>query len=237
MSTTLSAGQAIAYAPASVRAFESAGRRILNIFVAALGLLVSAPLMLCIAALIKLTSRGPVLFCQTRIGLDRRSGRSANGGRFVKNGRNVDYGGRPFTIYKFRTMYTQHCDRQDQVWARPDDERVTTVGRVLRRLRLDELPQLLNVLLGDMNVVGPRPEQPEIFLRLREQLPGYTARQRVRPGITGLAQVERMYDRTLDDVRQKVALDVDYIRRQSVRTDFTIMLRTPGVMLRRKNGW
>jgi lipopolysaccharide/colanic/teichoic acid biosynthesis glycosyltransferase len=234
MASTLSARHELAaYTPASRRSFESGWRRSLNVAVATLGLVLAVPLLLIIAALIKLTSRGPVLFCQTRIGLDRRVSSATRGNAR----RTTDYGGRPFTIYKFRTMYLEHCDRPQQVWARPDDERVTPIGRVLRRTRLDELPQLFNVVLGDMNVVGPRPEQPLIFQRLREQLPGYAVRQRVRPGITGLAQVERTYDRTVDDVREKLALDLDYIAQQSARTDLAIMLRTPAVMLGRKNGW
>jgi lipopolysaccharide/colanic/teichoic acid biosynthesis glycosyltransferase len=140
-------------------------------------------------------------------------------------------------MYKFRTMVTRDAARQ--VWARPDDPRVTAVGRVLRKFRLDELPQLWNVLRGHMNLVGPRPEQPDIALQLRDQIDGYALRSRVRPGITGWAQVNLPYDRCLDDVRRKVALDLEYIRRQSLTADFAIMLRTPAVMLglRRRLGW
>src|SRR5690606_22550363 len=116
-----------------------------------------------------------------------------NGGRENENWRRrVDYGGRLFRIYKFRTMRVSSEERQ--VWARQNDPRVTPIGRVLRQYRLDELPQLFNVLKGDMNVVGPRPEQPEIALRLREQIDGYTNRHRVPPGITGWAQVNLDYD-------------------------------------------
>src|SRR3989454_4052397 len=211
---------------------ERPGRRLLNISVAAVGLVLALPLMLLIGLLIKLTSRGPVLFKQTRVGLDRRA-LSRMGGN---TRRRIDLGGHPYTMYKFRTMYVDHRSTDRQVWAQPDDARVTPIGRLLRRFRLDELPQLVNVLKGDMNVVGPRPEQPAIFVHLREQIEGYQRRQRVRPGITGWAQINLSYDRTVDDVRRKVSLDLDYIRRQSALEDLRIMVRTPRVMLGRR-GW
>ena len=206
-------------------------RRVLNVAVAATGLVVTAPLIALIAVAIRLTSPGPILFRQPRIGLDRRRGFGGNSRRVV------DLGGQPFTIYKFRTMRPSADGTAEQVWATPDDPRVTRLGRVLRKYRLDELPQLYNVLLGDMNVVGPRPEQPAIFAELRQQVPGYPLRQRVRPGITGWAQINLRYDRTIDDVRKKVAFDLDYIRRQSGREDLKIMLRTLPVMLFRRGGW
>jgi lipopolysaccharide/colanic/teichoic acid biosynthesis glycosyltransferase len=141
-------------------------------------------------------------------------------------------------MYKFRTMCAERSSgANQQVWAQPDDLRVTAIGRVLRKLRLDELPQLLNVLCGDMNVVGPRPEQPAIFVYLREQIEGYQRRQRVRPGITGWAQVNQAYDRSVDDVRRKVTLDLQYIRHQSALEDLKIMLRTPVVMLLGRGAW
>ncbi|PYP11792.1 MAG: sugar transferase, partial [Gemmatimonadetes bacterium] len=127
-------------------------RRALNLVIAAVALLLAFPLMAIIAVLIKLTSRGPVLFTQQRIGLDRRAlGEPAGNFR-----RHADDGGRTFTMYKFRTMRVDG-GASSQVWAQRDDPRVTPLGRVLRKLRLDELPQLWNVLVGDMNVVGPRP--------------------------------------------------------------------------------
>ena len=124
-----------------------------------------------------------------------------------------------------------------EVWASPDDPRVTAVGRILRLYRLDELPQLVNVLRGEMNVVGPRPEQPTIFARLRTQVDRYEQRQRVRPGITGWAQVNHHYDRSLEDVRRKLQLDLEYISRQSVLEDVKILIRTPLVMLGTKGAW
>jgi lipopolysaccharide/colanic/teichoic acid biosynthesis glycosyltransferase len=204
-------------------------RRVLNVLVALVGLIALAPLMLIIAALVKLTSPGPILYCQTRVGVDRRS---TTGGNFR---RRIDYGGKLFTIYKFRTMRVASPEAK-QVWAQKDDPRITTIGRVLRKFRLDELPQLINVLRGEMNVVGPRPEQPNIFLQLREQIDRYQERQRVLPGITGWAQVNQDYDSTLDDVRRKLALDLEYANRRSVTEDLRIMLRTVPVMVFRNDG-
>jgi len=212
---------------------ERPGRRLLNIAVATVGCVLALPFMLVIALLIKLTSRGPMLFRQTRIGLDRRA-LSRMGGN---TRRRIDLGGQPYTMYKLRTMCLDDRGVDRQVWAQPDDARVTPIGRLLRRLRLDELPQLFNVLKGDMNVVGPRPEQPEIFVHLREQIEEYQRRQRVRPGITGWAQIHQGYDRSIDDVRRKVAYDLEYVRRQSAREDLSIMLRTLPVMLGRRGAW
>jgi lipopolysaccharide/colanic/teichoic acid biosynthesis glycosyltransferase len=216
----------------SRRTHGDGGRRVLNVVIATLGLVLAFPLMVAIAVLIKLTSRGPVLFTQPRVGLDRRALSRAGG----NTRRHFDYGGRPFTMYKFRTMRLDD-GTTPQVWAQRDDPRVTAVGRVLRKFRLDELPQLWNVIVGDMNVVGPRPEQPTIFLELREQIEGYQRRQRVRPGITGWAQVNLAYDRSVDDVREKLGYDLEYIRRRSALEDFKIMLLTPAVMLGRRGGW
>src|SRR2546428_5552697 len=212
---------------------ERPGRRMLNLAVAAVGLVLALPLMLLIALLIKLTSRGPVLFKQARVGLDRRA-LSRMGGN---TRRRIDLGGHPYTMYKFRTMYVDHRNADRQVWAQPDDARVTRIGGLLRRFRLDEVPQLVNVLKGDMNVVGPRPEQPAIFVHLREQIEGYQRRQRVRPGITGWAQIHQGYDRSVDDVRQKLTFDLEYVRRQSAPQDLKIMLRTLPVMVLGRGAW
>jgi len=209
------------------------GRRALNVLLATTALVLAAPLMLAIAALIKLTSRGPVLYTQTRVGLDRRRHRgSGDNWR-----RSDDCGGRPFRIYKFRTMCHSSTAPDAQVWASPDDPRVTALGRVLRQYRLDELPQLLNVVRGDMNLVGPRPEQPQIFQQLRARIDGYHHRQRVRPGITGWAQVNQSYDTSVEDVRRKVALDLEYVSRQSTWADVKILLRTIPVVVLRRGAW
>ena len=200
------------------------GRRFLNVLVALVGILLTGPLMLVLAALVKLTSRGPVFYSQTRVGLDRRRGAI----RPPASRRQADVGGQPFTIFKFRTMYVH---KSDEVWATENDPRITPLGRILRKYRLDELPQLFNVLFGDMNVVGPRPEQPKIFARLRDEIEHYPQRQQVRPGITGWAQINQHYDRDLDDVRRKVELDLEYVERQSFVEDLTIMARTIPVMI------
>jgi len=205
-------------------------RRALNVVVAAVGLVLSAPVLLLIAVAVKLTSRGPVLYRQQRVGLDLRT---SNGGN---RRRRVDLGGRPFTIYKFRTMRVAESGDEAQVWASEGDPRITPIGGFLRKTRLDELPQLLNVLLGDMNVVGPRPEQPQIFQTLREAVPSYSVRQRVRPGITGQAQITLHYDTCVDDVRKKVAADLDYIANQSLLEDLRIMALTAPVVIFRKGG-
>ena len=207
-------------------------RRALNFSIALLALAVVSPLLVLIALLIRLTSPGPVFYLQTRVGIDRR--------RYQVHGdtgrRRIDYGGRLFTIYKFRTMRVD-SDATREVWASPDDPRVTPVGRVLRKYRLDELPQLLNVLRGDMNIVGPRPEQPKIFADLRTSVARYARRQRVLPGITGWAQVNQSYDRTLADVRRKLQLDLEYIENCSAGADLKIMLRTIPVIVFQRGGW
>ncbi len=212
--------------------YEDRARRALNVAVASAGLIVSSPLMAMIAVLVKVTSKGPVFYRQTRIGLNRRAHGSDGG----NHRRSVDFGGKPFTIYKFRTMRAGES-ADSQVWASPDDPRVTRLGRILRKFRLDELPQLVNVLAGDMNVVGPRPEQPQIFADLRGQIHRYAERQRVLPGITGWAQINHHYDSSVEDVRRKVAYDLDYISRQSLAEDLKIMLLTAPTVVLRKGAW
>jgi lipopolysaccharide/colanic/teichoic acid biosynthesis glycosyltransferase len=183
--------------------------------------------------LVRLSSRGPVLYTQVRVGFDRRTtARSSQNHRRERN-----LGGQPFTIYKFRTMRVDAEHQSGAVWAQQSDPRVTSIGRLLRQYRLDELPQLINVLRGEMNIVGPRPERPTIFAELREHIAEYPLRQRARPGITGLAQINHHYDRSLEDVRTKVHYDLEYIRRQSVAEDFRIMLKTVPVILLRRGGW
>lgn len=201
--------------------------RAVNIAVALLALVVLAPFALLIAVIIKLDSKGPVFYRQMRIGLDRRRPRSdAATGR-----RAADMGGRPFTIYKFRTMRIDAEDGTGPVWASREDSRTTRVGRFLRRYRLDEIPQFLNVLKGDMSVVGPRPERPSFVQRLRREIDDYGLRQRVKPGITGWAQVNQEPDQTMDDVRCKLQYDLEYLRNRSLSFDLRIMLRTLPVML------
>ena len=208
-------------------------RRAVNFVVALIGLILTAPVLLLVALLVRLTSKGPVIYTQTRVGLDRR-----DGGPDSHNRRRLeDVGGKPFRIYKFRTMTVQAENGSGAVWAQHNDPRVTWIGRYLRQYRLDELPQLVNVLKGEMNVVGPRPERPTIFRQLREHIDEYPLRQRAKPGITGLAQINHHYDRSIEDVRTKVTYDLEYIRKQSVREDLKIMFQTIPVMLFRRGGW
>jgi lipopolysaccharide/colanic/teichoic acid biosynthesis glycosyltransferase len=208
-------------------------RRSVNLLLALIAIVVTLPIMLLVALLVRLTSRGPVLYSQVRVGLDRRE--PVVGGQ--NHRRERDFGGKPFTIYKFRTMWVDAEHKSGAVWAQQGDPRVTPLGRLLRQYRLDELPQLFNVLRGDMNIVGPRPERPTIFAELREHIAEYPLRQRAKPGITGLAQINHHYDRSLEDVRTKVHYDLEYIRRQSVAEDFRIMLKTLPVVLLRRGGW
>lgn len=229
-----SAGVTVATRSRSARAAEIQDRlcRALSVVVALVGIVACAPLLLLIALLVRLTSPGPVLYTQVRVGVNRRRpGSPTNTGR-----RRFDHGGKLFRIYKFRTMYVG-SDRGAERWATPDDPRVTPLGRWLRRTRLDELPQLFNVLRGDMNIVGPRPEQPGIFNLLRERIDRYGERQRVLPGMTGLAQISQDYDATIDDVRRKLQYDLAYIERRTVLEDLRIMVKTIPVVFLRRGGW
>lgn len=212
---------------------ESLAVRALNVALAAFALVLLAPLFVAIAVAIKATSPGPVFYLQPRVGLDRRGRQGSR--RYDRRTR--DLGGRIFTIYKFRSMRDDAERDCGAVWATQSDLRVTAIGRVLRSTRLDELPQLINVVLGDMNIVGPRPERPSIFARLREDIAEYPLRQLARPGITGLAQISQSYDSCVDDVRRKVRFDLEYLERRSVREDLRIMVKTVPVMLFHRGGW
>jgi lipopolysaccharide/colanic/teichoic acid biosynthesis glycosyltransferase len=173
-------------------------------------LILTSPVIAVCAVLIKLTSSGPAFYSQERVGL----------------------GGRIFRILKLRTMRPDAEDGMGPVWANGDEDgRVTPVGRVLRRLHLDELPQFINVLRGEMSLIGPRPERPELVEQLKEQVPNYERRLSVKPGITGLAQVRNGYDRTVRDVRRKVRLDCLYIRRMCWWVDFLIIVGTFSAVL------
>lgn len=221
----------VAAEPPSIE--EHLARRLLNVCVAGLGIVLAAPIMAVVAVLVKLTSPGPVIYTQTRVGLDQRAhGPGADNRRRV-----ADLGGKPFRIYKFRTMRVNAESGTGAVWATPSDPRLTPVGGFLRKYRLDEIPQLFNVLKGDMNIVGPRPERPQLFASLKDSIDQYQLRQRAKPGITGLAQVSQQYDACLDDVRRKVRYDLEYLRRRSLAQDIWIMCKTVPVVLFRRGGW
>jgi lipopolysaccharide/colanic/teichoic acid biosynthesis glycosyltransferase len=208
---------------------SEAASRVFNFVVALILLVLVSPVMLLTALLIRLTSKGPIFYTQTRVGLDRRWNRT----RALRERRSEDLGGSPFTIYKFRSMRVDAEVNGQAVWAQKDDDRITLIGKIIRKTRADELPQFVNVLRGEMNIVGPRPERPSIFVRLRENIEEYPIRQRVKPGITGLAQISNPYDTCLDDVRRKVEYDLQYMRTQSIVEDLRIMAMTLPVMILR----
>jgi lipopolysaccharide/colanic/teichoic acid biosynthesis glycosyltransferase len=211
------------------------GSRVLNAALAIGALIVLAPVFLIVGILIKLTSPGPILYLQTRIGLDRR--RTPTRGSEAYDRRARDLGGRVFAIYKFRSMYIDAEARSGAVWATKGDPRITPLGRFMRKCRIDELPQFINVLKGEMNIVGPRPERPSIFQRLRTDIPDYPMRQMAKPGITGWAQINQCPDASLDDVRRKVHYDIEYLQRQGLAEDVMIMAKTVPVVLFRRTGW
>jgi lipopolysaccharide/colanic/teichoic acid biosynthesis glycosyltransferase len=221
------APRTVIFAAPELSLAHEAARRVLNIIAASVGLVLAAPIMLVVAIAVRVTSPGPIIYSQVRVGRDRR--RRAKGLGYPR--RANDLGGSPFRIYKFRTMRVDAEKGSGAVWASQNDPRVTPIGRVLRKYRLDELPQLLNVLLGDMNIVGPRPERPAIFQQLRGAITDYEYRQLARPGITGLAQVSQDYDSNVEDVKRKVQFDLTYIRRQGLFEDVRIMAKTVPVVL------
>ena len=207
--------------------------RVVNFVIAAVAVVVVAPIMGIVALAVKLTSPGPVFYTQTRVGLDQRRDRT----HALHERRRANVGGQPFTIFKFRSMRTDAESGSGAVWATMNDPRVTPIGNFLRKSRLDEFPQLFNVLKGDMNIVGPRPERPTIFAELRDQIPDYALRQCAKPGITGLAQINHTYDTCLDGVRVKVKYDLEYLGSATLMTDIRIMAVTVPVMLLRRGGW
>jgi lipopolysaccharide/colanic/teichoic acid biosynthesis glycosyltransferase len=197
--------QVIAPPPVRVGHFGyERAKRLFDLSVGSLMLLVAAPVVLLAWALVRLTSRGPGFYSQARVG------------RF----------GEPFVILKVRTMYHDCEARSGAKWSTKNDPRVTPVGRVLRKLHVDELPQLLNVLRGDMSLVGPRPERPEFVGPLSQSLPGYVDRLRVRPGLTGLAQIQLPPDSDLESVRRKLVLDRTYVARCGLGLDLRLMVGT-----------
>jgi lipopolysaccharide/colanic/teichoic acid biosynthesis glycosyltransferase len=202
--------------------------------VALILILLVSPLMLLCALVVKLGSpRGPILYRQERVGLDRRQ--MSDGPQLplaIRDRRRIPGLGRSFTILKFRTMVADAEKLTGPVWAVGGDPRITRVGRVMRQLRLDELPQLFNVLGGHMRLIGPRPERPHFVRQLAEHIPNYVQRLRVLPGITGLAQIEREYDGSVADVRRKVQYDLFYVQNRSGLLDLKILLRTIDVMVR-----
>lgn len=166
-------------------------KRAVDYFLAIAGLTIAAPVLLLMAIMVKLTSKGPVIYRQARVGLN----------------------GKIFKIYKLRTMRADAERNTGAVWAKADDDRVTAIGAILRKTHIDEIPQLFNVVKGQMSIVGPRPERPEMVRDLKLTIKDYEKRLRVLPGITGLAQVLHKYDENINDVRKKIKYDLFYIKR------------------------
>lgn len=206
--------------------------RTIDIVGACIGIIFSLPFLIVVPILIKLNSPGPVYYRQIRIGIDRRrrNRRVANIGhgenRRHADSRTQNLYGKPFVMYKFRTMKDNAERHSGAVWAIPEDPRITTVGRWLRKYHIDDVPQLWNVLKGEMSLVGPRPERPEIISKLIVAVPKYRQRLYVKPGITGLAQICLGYDTCLEDVKRKVKFDLFYVSHQSLRLYFSILLHT-----------
>lgn len=228
------APRAIIFETPELSPLHEGARRVVNVIVALLGLVLAAPVMLVVGIAVRLTSPGPVFYSQVRVGLDRRR----MGGLAGQPRRANDLGGKPFRIHKFRTMRVDAEKHSGAVWASQNDPRLSPIGGFLRKYRLDELPQLVNVLKGDMNIVGPRPERPSIFQQLNQSIPYYGARQLVKPGITGLAQVSQQYDQCMEDVKNKLRYDLEYVRQQGLWADVQIMAKTVPVVLGHKSlGW
>lgn len=225
--------------PRSFRVFK----RLFDIVGALTLMFLCFPLMATAAILVKLTSPGPMIYSQTRVGLNLRKKKSKdrrqterpysgeiNRRQPGRDRRELNNFGRPFTIYKFRTMRND-AEKNGARFATAGDARVTPVGKFLRRTRIDELPQLWNVLCGDMSLVGPRPERPEFMQQLSAHIPGYVDRLGLKPGLTGIAQVVNGYDNELDGFRKKVAYDLLYLQNCCLINDLKVMVRTLRVVI------
>lgn len=201
-------------------------------------LVLSMPLMAFVSLLIKFESPGPTVYRQERIGRNRRRTerrRSSDGNFFCDrrkaDRRGRDLAGRPFIIYKLRSMVNDAEKKTGAAWSTGDgDPRVTRIGRIIRKTHIDELPQLYNVVLGQMSFVGPRPERPAFIEELSRAIADYHDRLQVLPGITGLAQVRQQHDESVEDVRKKIQYDRQYIRNASLLYDIYIALQTVGLM-------
>jgi exopolysaccharide biosynthesis polyprenyl glycosylphosphotransferase len=189
--------------------WEKNVKRIIDIGVSMIALTVLSPFLLAIAAAIKLESKGPVFYIQERVG----------------------YRGSTFRLWKFRSMVADAEKACGPVWAGKNDTRVTRLGRIMRMTRIDEIPQLYNILKGDMSLVGPRPEREFFVEQLKKKIPYYPLRLKVKPGLTGWAQIKHNYDRSFDDVREKLKYDLYYIENMSLSMDFKILLATVYVVI------
>ena len=177
-------------------------KRTVDIIGSMLGIIVSSPLMIAAALMIKFSSEGPVIFAQERVGLHNKV----------------------FRMYKFRTMEVQKPSTEEKGWTVKDDPRVTKAGKFLRKTSLDELPQLFNILMGEMSLVGPRPERPQFVEKFKEEIPRYMIKHQVRPGLTGWAQINGYRGDT--SIRKRIEYDLYYIENWSMGFDFRIMFLT-----------
>ncbi len=169
----------------------------------------AVPIMLILSFMVRLSSKGPAIYCQRRL----------------------TAGPRVFTMFKFRTMISDAETTSGAVWASKNDPRVTKIGKFMRKTRLDELPQLINVLIGDMSLIGPRPERPEIALDLQKEFPDFMSRCKVPAGLTGLAQVSSGYADSVDSYKDKLKHDLEYVQKQSLLLDLKILAKTVLVVL------
>ncbi|MDB5336671.1 MAG: Undecaprenyl-phosphate galactose phosphotransferase [Planctomycetaceae bacterium] len=217
-------------------------KRLTDIVISSIMLVCLLPLMVLVAIAVKLTSPGPMIFSQLRVGLNYRKPRPdrrkrnddlpeeiSDNRRQASRRSDTGYG-RPFVLYKFRTMRTD-AEKNGAQFAQKNDPRVTSIGRFMRKTRLDELPQLWNVLKGDMSLVGPRPERPEFIEKLSAEVPGYLHRLGLKPGLTGIAQVVNGYDNNIESFKRKVALDLLYLQNCCFWNDLKILFRTIRVVL------
>ncbi len=189
--------------------WERKVKRLMDIGISIFILLTFLPIWLLVALAIKLDSRGPIFYKQQRVGKD----------------------GREFTILKFRSMVKDAESMTGPKWAEKKDPRITRVGRIIRKLRVDEVPQFFNVLKGEMSLIGPRPERPYFVERFKKDIPFYTRRLKVKPGITGWAQIKGEYDTSIENVKEKLQYDLFYLENMSLRMDLKIILNTIYVML------
>ena len=191
----------IRYVPLS-NTFNALCKRIVDIVGSLVGIILLSPFLIIVALIIKLTSKGPIIFKQERVGLHNK----------------------PFYMYKFRTMYVQSEEEEAKGWTTKDDPRVTRVGKFFRKTSIDELPQLFNILVGDMSIVGPRPERPQFVEKFKEEIPRYMIKHQVRPGLTGWAQINGYRGDT--SIRRRIDYDIYYIENWTMGFDFKIMFLT-----------
>lgn len=212
-------------------------KRVFDIIVASLALVVLFPIMVAIALAIKIDSRGPVFFVQERVGLNRRRRerrrRQTNANGNVRSGSDRRMGlnpGRPFNIYKFRSMVCE-AEVNGPALACDNDPRATRFGRLMRKTRVDEIPQFINVIKGDMSIIGPRPERSFFINQVKRDMPEFTMRLVVKPGITGLAQVEHGYTKSIDEMKRKLFYDLKYIVDLSPMLEIKILFKTVYVVI------